>query len=134
MSTRSRFGIKLNDNTVRSIYIHWDGYPEGVGKDLIDLINAFYSQHYGDYEIGDMLEDFLMEGDRSTVEQSYVDRGEYTEGRHPEEIIPDAPSQDHDINKWPDSDQEYEYLFDCEERILGYRQYGSDDFKLLEEF
>jgi hypothetical protein len=40
MATRSRIGIELTDafgnKQVKSIYCHWDGYPEGVGKTLIE--------------------------------------------------------------------------------------------------
>jgi hypothetical protein len=36
MATRSLIGIKLNDNIVKTIYCHWDGYPEGVGQTLVD--------------------------------------------------------------------------------------------------
>jgi len=38
MATRSRIGIELPDHTVVSAYCHWDGYPEGNGKTLV--------QHY----------------------------------------------------------------------------------------
>ena len=38
MGTRSRIGIELPDHTVVSAYCHWDGYPEGNGKTLV--------QHY----------------------------------------------------------------------------------------
>lgn len=40
MSTRSRIGIEDHNGRVRSIYCHWDGYPEGVGKTLLE--------HYAD--------------------------------------------------------------------------------------
>lgn len=36
MATRSRIGIKRPDGTVKSIYCHFDGYPEGVGKVLLE--------------------------------------------------------------------------------------------------
>jgi hypothetical protein len=35
MATRSLIGIKL-DNIVKTIYCHWDGYPEHNGKLLIE--------------------------------------------------------------------------------------------------
>lgn len=35
MSTRSRIGIRNKDNTITSIYCHWDGYPEWNGKMLL---------------------------------------------------------------------------------------------------
>lgn len=40
MSTRSRIGIENPDGTIRSIYCHFDGYPDGVGDTLI--------KHYSD--------------------------------------------------------------------------------------
>jgi hypothetical protein len=36
MATRSRIGIEQADGTVKSIYCHWDGYPKGVGKILVE--------------------------------------------------------------------------------------------------
>lgn len=36
MSTRCRIGIKNEDGTIRSIYCHFDGYPDGVGQTLLD--------------------------------------------------------------------------------------------------
>lgn len=39
MSTNSRIGIEQADGTVKSIYCHWDGYPKGVGKTLIEHYN-----------------------------------------------------------------------------------------------
>ena len=35
MGTRSRIGMKQEDGSVKSIYCHWYGYPDGVGKELI---------------------------------------------------------------------------------------------------
>jgi len=34
MATRSRIGILNQDQSITSIYCHWDGYPEGVGATL----------------------------------------------------------------------------------------------------
>ena len=34
MATRSRIGILNEDQSITSIYCHWDGYPEGVGATL----------------------------------------------------------------------------------------------------
>ena len=36
MATRSNIGILNEDGTVTSIYCHWDGYPECVGKTLVN--------------------------------------------------------------------------------------------------
>ena len=34
MATRSRIGIQLQDDSILSVYHHWDGYPEWLGKTL----------------------------------------------------------------------------------------------------
>lgn len=35
MSTNSRIGYQRKDGTIRSVYVHQDGYPTGVGATLI---------------------------------------------------------------------------------------------------
>ena len=40
MATRSTIALEYADGSVYQIYCHWDGYPEGVGKTLLD--------HYSD--------------------------------------------------------------------------------------
>ena len=42
MSTRSRIGILLPDDSILSVYHHWDGYPEWLGVTL--------EEHYNTYE------------------------------------------------------------------------------------
>lgn len=36
MGTRSRIGIRNSDDSVDSIYCHWDGYPEHNGRILVE--------------------------------------------------------------------------------------------------
>ena len=40
MATRSRIGIQLKDDSVLSAYHHWDGYPEWLGKTLVEHFNS----------------------------------------------------------------------------------------------
>ena len=46
MATRARIGIQNDDGTIRSVYHHWDGYPEWLGKtlrqhfDTVDKVNT----------------------------------------------------------------------------------------------
>ena len=42
MSTRSRIGILFPDDSILSVYLHWDGYPEWLGATL--------EEHYNTYE------------------------------------------------------------------------------------
>ena len=34
MATRARIGLQLEDGSILSVYHHWDGYPEWLGKTL----------------------------------------------------------------------------------------------------
>jgi len=36
MATRARIGVLNPDGSITSIYSHWNGYPEGVGKTLAE--------------------------------------------------------------------------------------------------
>lgn len=71
MGTRSRIACRQTNGTIRSIYCHWDGYPNGVGKMLLE--------HYSDYATMTRL---LNRGDRSALEKvpeegmAYIDRGD----------------------------------------------------------
>ena len=40
MATRSRIGIQLKDNSVLSVYHHWDGYPSWLGRILTTHYNS----------------------------------------------------------------------------------------------
>lgn len=40
MSTRSRIGIQLKNDSILSVYCHWDGYPEFNGKKLKEHFNT----------------------------------------------------------------------------------------------
>ena len=65
MSTRSRIGYVLSDDSIVSVYHHWDGYPEWLGvilnkhyntdeavRELIDGgdMSSCYSDNEYDYE------------------------------------------------------------------------------------
>ena len=39
MGTRSRIGIQLQDDSILSVYHHWDGYPEWLGR----ILNTHYN-------------------------------------------------------------------------------------------
>ena len=40
MATRSRIGIQLADDSILSVYHHWDGYPEWLGRILKTHYNS----------------------------------------------------------------------------------------------
>jgi len=41
MSTRSRIGIQLPNESILSVYCHWDGYPEFNGVKLVEHFNSY---------------------------------------------------------------------------------------------
>ena len=64
MGTRSLVGV-MNGDKCRAVYVHWDGYLEGVGAGLQG------------YTTQAEVEELISHGDRSTLEDGfYKDRGE----------------------------------------------------------
>ena len=67
MSTHARIGLTLHDGTIKHSYVHFDGYPEGVGETLV--------MHYNDIE---KIEELLSFGDMSTLQPSIHPQGTHT--------------------------------------------------------
>ena len=97
MATRSRIAVELQDGTVKSVYCHWDGYPDGVGNDLLNM----------NFSSTREVEDFVDEGSRSTVDESYYVK--YGESRGEELEEPDVHAS---AEEYFDGDiEEYGYLY-----------------------
>ena len=58
MATRSIITLKTKDNVFKTVYCHWDGYPEGVGQTLLD--------HYNEYS---KIEELINNGDMSSLRE-----------------------------------------------------------------
>ena len=41
MATRGRIGIQLSDDSILSVYSHWDNYPEFNGVKLVEHFNSY---------------------------------------------------------------------------------------------
>jgi hypothetical protein len=64
MGTRSFVGVMVGDKC-RAVYVHWDGYLEGVGAELQE------------YTTQAKVEELISHGDRSSLTEGfYKDRGE----------------------------------------------------------
>lgn len=127
MSTRGRIGMELSNGKIKSIYVHWDAYPDGVGKKLqkyyttpekveellslgdISSLGDHYDEEISkaDWKKFDLspeeLEEFMKKQEKCTV--AYKDRGE------------DCPARiDKDISefmsKLGNCGEEYVYLFE----------------------
>ena len=90
MATRSRIGYVLKDDSIVSVYHHWDGYPEWLGnilnkhynedskvRELID--GGDMSSCYSDNEYDEEKQEFVK-GDPRPV--YYSERGEDCPPRH----------------------------------------------------
>jgi hypothetical protein len=74
----NRFRYGVDNGNVLQIYCHWDGYLEGVGRELIDCFNSY----------DDALK-LILEGDCSYIEGGvachYTSKGEDWESNRPEQ-------------------------------------------------
>jgi hypothetical protein len=111
MGTRSRIGIQLSDDSILSVYCHYDGYPEFNGRVLRD-----------EYDTVEKVRKLIDGGDMSCTWTNagwnnetlpemgplhYTMRGESIENNAPE------LSKDHGeyLKMSANADEEYSYLF-----------------------
>lgn len=73
MATRSNIGALQQDGTIKVIYCHWDGYPEGVGATLAKYYNT-PEKVAQLLELGDISS--LANTIEETAETAYEKRGE----------------------------------------------------------
>ena len=109
MATRARIGIELSDGSVLSVYHHWDGYPEWLGRIL--------KTHYNTKE---KVEELIDGGDMSccwTEDRFSIDP---THGWKSQEYGPQYYSQrgddcpprlDPSVEIYLEYGEEYAYLF-----------------------
>lgn len=100
MSTRSHIGIK-DSRGITGIYCHFDGYPEGVGRILLE-----------NYDTEDKVNALIAKGDMSSLGTSIKECDFYKEGPATEPYtIPDCEDvreKYYQSGKWVD----YSYLFE----------------------
>ena len=118
MATRSRIGIELSDESVLSVYHHWDGYPEWLGR----ILNT----HYNSKELAAELIDG---GDMNSCwaqnkePEYYSQRGENCPPRL------DATLFDYLLHE---NSEEFAYLFTRYNKWVCYNMNRFDDTKLPE--
>jgi hypothetical protein len=123
MATRSRIGTKITAKKVLSVYCHNDGYPEaphGVGWVL-----------HTNYRSPAKVAELIALGDLSSLGQFVAPApgqahgfgyGEgsppakdvtvaYRRDRDPRNVPESTDAELHGLNDWPDTGQEYVYLF-----------------------
>ncbi len=97
-----------SDGTVRSIYLHHDGYTEAALKTLVES-----------YATPEAVGALLDLGDLDVLAPTTDDCTAFgrDRGEDPERVA----AEDHPVASWPDTGQEYEYLFDPIFRTWSYR-------------
>jgi len=84
MATRSRIGLRLKDESILSVYHHWDGYPQWLGVTLNEKFNTKDKVSElldgGDISCCDSDSDWNLNKVDNHV-QYYNDRGDNTEPR-----------------------------------------------------
>jgi len=107
MSTRSRIGIQLSDESILSVYHHWDGYPSGVGVEL--------KEHYTTKEsVSDLINGGNMSSCWTMERWDDEDNQEYGPmyyTQRGESIEETQPRHDTDLNEYLSDGAEYAYLF-----------------------
>lgn len=127
MATRSRIGIELKNGSVLSVYHHWNGYPEWLGR----ILNTHYNTRSKVIELidgGDMSccwTEIAQYGESNGKEygpEYYSQRGEDCPPRH-----------DADLCEYllPNNSEEYAYVFRNDEWVC-YNMNQFDDTKLPE--
>jgi hypothetical protein len=112
MATRSRIGLELKDGSVLSVYHHWDGYPEWLGR----ILKTHYNSKDAVAELidgGDMSSAWTNAGwNNETRKQGplyYSERGE------------DCPPRlDKSVGEFLQNNEEYGYVYTQEEGWLCY--------------
>ena len=126
MATRSRIGIQLPDNSILSVYCHWDGYPEFNGVKL--------KEHFNSYEKASELIDG---GDISALwtnagwnNETLSEVGPLYYSSRGEDL---PPRLDADLCEFllPDNSEEFAYVFTNGEWVC-YNMNQFDDTKLPE--
>jgi len=124
MSTRSRIGLELKNKSIISVYHHWDGYPEWLGR----ILKTHYNTREKVAELidgGDMSSCWTDSrwddsADGSYGPQYYSQRGDNC-----------PPRLDADLCEYllPEDSEDYSYLFRNGEWVC-YSMNQFDDSKL----
>ena len=95
MATRSRIGIQLADDSILSVYHHWDGYPSWLGR----ILNTHYNTKTKVAKLIDGGDMSAAWGDENRAEY-YSERGEDC-----------PPRYDNTVEEFLSEGEEYAYIF-----------------------
>ena len=105
MSTRSRIGLELSDGSILSVYHHWSGYPEWLGR----ILNTHYNAK-------SLAEELIDGGDMSIcwTDERWDDsgvKGVYGPNYYSLRGDNSPPRLDKDMDEFFADGEEYSYIF-----------------------
>mgnify|MGYP003330797028 len=107
MGTRSRIGIQLSDDSIMSVYCHWDGYPAFNGRVLRD-----------NYDTVEKVRELIDGGNISALHTNAGWNNETLPKTGPlyytmrgESIEENEPRLDKDMEEFFSNGEEYSYIF-----------------------
>ena len=114
MGTRSRIGIQLSDDSILSVYHHWDGYPTWLGKILTV-----------EYNTKEKVSELIDGGDMSSCWSDKIWGEKLPEGTYAPEYYSargeDCPPRlDNNIVEYLANGEEYAYIFNRESEWVAF--------------
>jgi len=117
MATRSRIGIQLPDDSVLSVYHHWDGYPEWLGKTL--------KQHYITKEkVAELIDGGDMSSCWTTDRWDTKLNEEYGPQYYSQRGEDCPPRLDDSVEEYLSNGEEYAYLYTLDGEWLCYDRHN----------
>ena len=117
MATRSNIAYKTAEGKIRSVYCHWDGYPEHNGKILMD--------HYTDQAkiealvaLGSISSLGAELGEKQDFDDRSTQKDDWTLAYHRDRGEELHVSEYADIPSWINDMEEYAYLWNGQEWLV----------------
>ena len=117
MATRSNIAYKTAEGKIRSVYCHWDGYPEHNGKILMD--------HYTDQAkiealvaLGSISSLGAELGEKQDFDDRSTQKDDWTLAYHRDRGEELVVSEYEDVPSWVADMEEYAYLWNGQEWIV----------------
>jgi len=117
MATRSNIAYKTPEGKIRSIYCHWDGYPEHNGE----MLNRYYTDPAkvaALIELGSLSSLRPELGEKQDFDDRSSQKDDWCLAYHRDRGEQLVISEYDDIPSWIEDMEEYAYLFDGKEWIV----------------
>ena len=108
MATRGRIGIQLADDSILSVYHHWDSYPQWLGR----ILNTHYNTKTKVAQLidgGDM--SCCWTDEKFRTEEGVENKDEYGPQYYSERGEDCPPRYDNNLEEFFSDGEEYAYIF-----------------------